>query len=201
MTIGESVELSPLAQAGIAAFKDVIPEVDPVPKGMTRSTCWSISLSLISPATGYAAYNELHLRIRCPSHIHNLGISSNDLARRMTPENVVGAQHEHDDIGRRLLHPSGDVAVGDIDGQPTGMSLMMLIPVGCLGLAVLGVAVLGTDVLDLAGVIGGGNLVPYQGAPAGYLGNAVSKGHFLVVSEGSKEVVEVGHVLMRSLDV
>lgn len=121
----------------------------------------------------------------------------------MAPEDIVRAQHEHDDIGGRLLHPGRDVAVGDVDGQPTRMPLVMLVPVGRLGLAVLRVAVLRADVLDPAGVVGGSNLIPHQGAPARYLGDAVSQGHCFAVREKTPGWFSggLGHVLMRSLDI
>jgi hypothetical protein len=38
MTMGESVELSFSAHAGIAALSDVKAELEPMPRGMTRST-------------------------------------------------------------------------------------------------------------------------------------------------------------------
>jgi len=80
--------------------------------------------------------------------------------------NIVGAQHKHDYIRGRLLQPVGQVVVGDVDGEPSGVPFVVLVPVGRLRRASLRVAVLRPDVLDPIRIFGVCDLVPNEGTPA-----------------------------------
>ena len=124
------------------------------------------------------AYDDLHLRVRRTHDINHLGVRGNDIVRASATENIVRAEHEHDDVGRRVAQPALEIIVGDVDGQPARVTLVALVPVKCLGLAILRVAVLRADVVDLVGQTRVGQLVPNEGTPAGDFGDAVTEGHW-----------------------
>lgn len=77
--------------------------------------------------TGYA-YDELGLGIVCTDGLHNLGVGSGDLGSSIAPGDIVRAQHEHNNVGWRAIDPVGDVVVGNINGQPARVALVVLIP-------------------------------------------------------------------------
>lgn len=77
--------------------------------------------------TGHA-YDELGLGIVRADGLHNLGVSSGDLGSSIAPGDIVRAQHEHDNVSWRVLDPGGYVVVGNINGQPARVALVVLIP-------------------------------------------------------------------------
>jgi len=99
---------------------------------------------------------------------------------------IKGEKSTHDDLGLGVgrahdahhLGVGGD-DVGNVDGEPARVALVVLVPVGRGGLAVLRVAVLRPDVLHLVRKPGRLQLVPHERTPAGDLGDAVAEGHWL----------------------
>lgn len=74
------------------------------------------------------AYDELGLGVVRADSLHDLGVRSRDLSSSMATGDIVRAQHEHDNVGWGVLGPGRDVVVGNINGQPARVALMMLIP-------------------------------------------------------------------------
>lgn len=134
-------------------------------------------------ATGWikgekSTHDDLGLGVGRAHDAHHLGVGGDDVVGALAAEHVVGAEHEHDNVGGRALEPVGQVVVGNVDGEPARVALVVLVPVGRGGLAVLRVAVLRPDVLDLVREPGRLQLVPHKRAPAGDLGDAVAEGHW-----------------------
>lgn len=73
-------------------------------------------------------YDELGLGVVRTNGLHNLGVGSGDLRSSIATSNIVRAQHEHDNVGWGVLDPVGDVVVGNINGQPARVTLIVLIP-------------------------------------------------------------------------
>ena len=63
-------------------------------------------------------HDDLGLGVGGPHDADHLGEGRDDVVDALALEHVVGAEHEHDDVGRRGLEPVGEVGVGDVDGQP-----------------------------------------------------------------------------------
>jgi precorrin isomerase len=123
-------------------------------------------------------HNNLHARVAPAHNLDHLSVGVDDVVGAAAAEDVVGAEHEHDNVSRGAAQPALEVVVGNVDGQPARVALVVLIPVGGVGTAALRVAVLRTHILDLVGETGLGQLVPDEGAPAGDLRNAVTEGHW-----------------------
>ena len=125
-------------------------------------------------------HDDLGLGVGGPHDADHLGERRDDIVDALALEHVVGAEHEHDDVGGCALQPVGQVAVSNVDGQPARVALVVLVPVGRRRLAVLRVAVLRPDVLHLVREPGRRELVPHERPPASDLGDTVAEGHWPV---------------------
>lgn len=74
------------------------------------------------------AYDELGLGVVRADGLYDLGVRSRDLSSSVATGDIVRAQHKHDNVGWGVLDPGRDVVVGNINGQPARVALIVLIP-------------------------------------------------------------------------
>lgn len=100
---------------------------------------------------------------------------------------VVGAEHKVDDVGCGAPHPAGDVVARYVVGLVARVAFVAGVEAGRLG-AAAGDRVHGADELDRGGEVGGCELRPYLGTPAGDFRDGVAEEHWEVrVSMGGCE--------------
>ncbi len=125
------------------------------------------------------AYDNFHLGVGGAHLAHHLGEGVHDGLVGAAVVDVVGAEHELHNVGLGLLQPASQVLVGDVDGLPARVALVVEIEAGGGGLAVLRVAGHGAHELHLVREAGAGQLVPHQGPPASDLRDRVSHEHWM----------------------
>lgn len=95
-----------------------------------------------------SAYNDLHVWVRRPHQADHLRVRLDDGIRCPPLERVIRAQHELHNIRLRGLQPLLEVVIGNINTQPSRVTLVASVKVGRRRLAVLGIVGHGTDKVD-----------------------------------------------------
>lgn len=122
-------------------------------------------------------YNHLDLRV-CGAHrIKHGSVRVDDgLDVVLADVDVVGAEHELDNVGLGVLDPADDIIPGNIIRLPARVAFVIGIKTRrprALSLEVVHAA----DEVDIVRQPGRRELVPYQGSPAGDLSDGVAKQH------------------------
>lgn len=66
---------------------------------------------------GRRGYDDFHIRVAGAHQLHHLSVSGYDIRSCFPLHNIVGAEHEHDDIGLCGCEPALEIGVGDVDGE------------------------------------------------------------------------------------
>lgn len=127
---------------------------------------------------GWKTYDNLDVGVDSPEGGKDLVVGGNDLSGSLAHVDVVGAEHEVDDIGDGGFGPALNVLVGDVNRLPARVTLVAGIESGGGGLAVLGVVGHGANKVDLVGDTLSGEHVPDDGTPAGDLGDGVTERNY-----------------------
>lgn len=125
------------------------------------------------------SYDDGRVLVVVPHRLHHARIRLDDSIHALVLRDVIGAEHEHDDVGARRADPPVDVVVGDVDGEVARVALVALMAAEILVLPVaLLRAPLRPDELDPVRQIIGLQQFPQLRSPAGDLRDTISQRHF-----------------------
>jgi hypothetical protein len=117
------------------------------------------------------------LRIRRPQSSHQARVGVLDGLRITLPDvDIIGTEHELDDVGLGVANPAGDVVADNVVNLVARVALVLGLKAG--GFCAVGLYVgHGADEVDVAGEVGGHELGPDLRAPASDFGDGVAEEH------------------------